>query len=363
MPDLVLNDDQRQYQDLAREFAMNEIAPLAEKCDRSGSTPEDVLRKAWELGLFNVRVPEAFGGFGLTLTDACVIAEELGAACSGISAAFEGNELAVAPILVAGTESQKEEFLSQLTASFTLAGIALSPLKYEKKGGQYLVSGESVVLNARGWQWLVVTAHGAEGDSVLIINDRSGVQGEGEIVFPFGRKAADIRRQKLVAAPAQLLGEAGAAAAIMQQANVSSHAYVAAEAVGIGRSALTASVKYAKERTTFGVPIGNHQGVAFMLADMAKDVEAGRLLWMKACWYADASSQTRKSVTPSTVARIFALDAAMRIATDAVQVFGGYGYMKEYPVEKLMRDAKVMQMMETPVHAEKVQLARELVLR
>lgn len=362
MPDLVLNDDQRQYQDLAREFATNEIAPLAEKCDHDGQTPEGVLRKAWDLGLFNVRVPEEFGGFALTLTDACVIAEELGAACVGISAAFEGNELAVAPVLVAGSESQKEEFLSRLTASFTLAGFALSPLKYEKKGRQYVVSGESVVLNAGSWQWLVVTADGVEGESVFIVSDRSGVQGEGEIVFPFGRKAADIRRQKLVAAPAQLLGEAGAAESIMQQANVSSHAYVAAEAVGIGRSALTASVKYAKERTTFGVPIGNHQGVAFMLADMAKDVEAGRLLWMKAAWYVDAG-QSRKPVTPSAVARIFALDAAMRIATDAVQVFGGYGYMKEYPVEKLMRDAKVMQMMETPVHAEKVLLAKELVLR
>lgn len=358
MVDLVLSEDQRQYQQLAREFAENEIAAISEMCDRDGKTPDAVLRKAWELGLFNVRVPEEYGGFGLQLSDACVIAEELGAACSGISAAFEGNELAVAPLLVAGTSEQKAEFLSPLTASFSLAGYAAAPVSYEKRGTDYLLSGAATVVNAGAARWLLVTARGAVGDCVFIVENDSAISGKGDVVFPFGRKAADIRRIGFATVKATLIGEAGEGQRIMQQANTYSHAFVAAEAVGVCRSALASSVKYAKERTTFGVPIGNHQGVAFMLADMAKDTEAGRLLTLKAAWLADSA---RPSSSQSTVAKVFAVDAAMRIATDAVQVFGGYGYMKEYPVEKLMRDAKAFQMMENTVHQHKVSLGKELV--
>jgi acyl-CoA dehydrogenase len=357
MTDLVLNDDQRQYQQLAREFAENEIAPKAEQLDHEKKTPEDVLRKAWELGLFNVRVPEEYGGFGLTLTDACLIAEELAAACSGVSSAFEGNELAVAPLLVAGSSSQKEEHLPSLTASFSLAGFAAAPVSYKKQGGQYQLSGKTVVLNATTGSWLLVTARGSGGDSVFVVASDESLRNTAQVVFPFGRKAGDIRRLSFQSVQAQLVGEEGNGAGIMRQSDVFSHAYMAAEAVGVGRSALQASVKYAKERTTFGVPIGNHQAVAFLLADMAKDTEAGRLLYMKAAWLADAGHQSAAS---STIAKVFAVDAAMRIATDAVQVFGGYGYMREYPVEKLMRDAKVFQMMDASTHELKVSLGREL---
>lgn len=357
MADLVISEDQRQYQQLAREFAENEIAPRSEELDHQAQPAQDILRKAWELGLFNVRVPEEFGGFGLNLTDACLMAEELGAACSGVSSAFEGNELAVAPLLVAGSKEQKDEYLSPLTASFTLAGFAAEPVSYEKTGGEYFLSGETVVVNATTGSWLLVTADGAAGESVFLVTNDDNLKSSASAVFPFGRKAGDIRRLQFKAAKAQLLGDEGAGGDIMRRACVASHAFVAAEAVGLARSALTASVKYAKERTTFGVPIGNHQAVAFLLADMAKDTEAGRLLYMKAAWLADSG---HPSASSSTIAKVFAVDAAMRIATDAVQVFGGYGYMREYPVEKLMRDAKVLQMMAASSHALKVSLGREL---
>lgn len=373
MTDLQLTGDQRQYLELARDFTLNEIARRSQSCDHDCELPLDVCRQAWEIGLLNVRVPEQFGGLGLSLFDSCVIFEELGAGCTGISAAFEGNELFAAPLLVAGSDEQKKKFLAPLTNEFALAGYCFAgtnssgagecaEVRVQRSGSDFVLNAEQcLALNAGYSSWLFVLAAGSdESFSAFIVPAQASGVKVGPPVSYLGRHAADFRHVSFtdVAVEKQnLLGKEGDGLTIARLAREITQPIIGAEAVGIARASFENALRYSKERTTFGQPISSYQAISFMLADMIKEVEAARLLCWKAAWLADHG---RASSSQSLIAKTYAADIAVKAATDAVQIYGGYGYSREYPVEKLMRDAKMFQIFEGTSQMQRVQLGREL---
>ncbi len=364
MPDLALTDEQHEFQKLAREFAQNELAPKAYECDQKSMSPKEILKQAWEIGLVTASVPDELGGLGLSLLECCVIAEELASGCSGIYGAIEATTLAQLVLVAVGSEQQKRKYLQPLTEAPSFAGLdaqlfssAQSKLECSRDKDVFVLNGEIVVANGASADWFLVSANGPARRIFIVSRQNKGVEA-GSAVFSIGRKALDLTNVKLTKVQIDsgntLELEQNAWQLIKDQAAC----VLAAGSVGIARSAMQNAIQYSKERKTFGVAISQHQAVGFMLADMAKDVEAARLLIWQACLIA-GSAQT--GLVSAAVARTFAQDMAMRVATDAVQVYGGYGYSKEYPVEKLMRDAKAYQVYQGTSADSRVDIGRQLV--
>jgi len=375
MTDFKISDEQKQYQQLARDFAQKEVAPEAGRLDHSGEFPTPLYKKAWELGLMNVLIPEEYGGLGLKVLEACLISEEMGAGCTGFGAALEANNLAAAALIVAGNEEQKKRFLQPLTqelsfAAFCLdertAGSDLFDLKCTatRVGDEYVIQGQKLcVTNGVTARWHCVIActnpeaeH--EGLTAFIVPAENENIATGRKLSLLGHRASDSRNLTFqgVKVPAEFrIGEEGEGLAICTKAFKLTRPLMGSAAVGLARSAMEHAIRYAKERNTFGTPIANHQAVGFMLADMAKDIEAARLLCWQAAWLADNGLPGTRE---AAIARTFAVDMAMKVAIDAVQVFGGYGYSCEYPVEKLMRDAKMMQIQHGTSTLQKAAIGR-----
>jgi acyl-CoA dehydrogenase len=372
-----LSDEQLVLQETARRFAQDEIAPVAAKYDQSGDFPREVIRRAWELGLSSTVIPPEQGGLGLASVDQCLITEEVAWGCSGIGTSVMANDLGLTPIVVAGSEEQKKRWLTPCIDEFKLIAFCLSEpnagsdvaglqLKAQPDGDGYKLNGTK--------QWIT---NGGEADlytvfatldpsqrhagitAFVVPADAPGVS-HGKKEDKMGQRASDTRVVNFdeVHVPAdQRLGAEGAGFKVAMQTLDRTRPPIGALATGIARRALEESVAYAKERKAFGSPIGGFQAVQFMLADMAKDVEAGRLLTLQSAWMLDQGKRASKF---SSFAKCFATDTAMRVTTDAVQVFGGNGYTKEYPVEKLMRDAKLMQIYEGTNQIQRLVIAREL---
>jgi acyl-CoA dehydrogenase len=377
MLDFQLSDEQRMIREMAHDFAVNEMLPVAEHYDQTDEYPWPVIRKAQETGLISANIPEEYGGPGLSVLEECLINEELAWACSGIQTALMLNSLAAWPILLAGSKEQKKRYLPRLTegkemaaygltepgAGSDVAGIATTAVRH---GDEYILNGSKTwITNAPVANFFCVfTKTNPEarhrGMSVFVVErDTPGVtvskpipkMGQhaswtGEIVFEDARVPA-----------ANMLGQEGQGFMVAMQVFDRSRPPVSAAAVGVARRAMEEATKYAKERTAFGKPIIVNQGVSFMLADMAIQVEAARLLTHKAAWLVDCGESNTMN---SAFAKAFAADTAMKVTTDAVQVFGGYGYSREYPVEKLMRDAKIYQLYEGTSQIQRVIIAREL---
>jgi acyl-CoA dehydrogenase len=371
MVDFKLTEEQKQYQQLAREFAQNEIAPLAERYDHNGEFAMDIYRQTWEMGLMNVLIAEAQGGLGLSLFEACVIAEEIGAACTGIGAALEGNNLAQQPLILFGTDEQRARFLQPMMESLSFAAHCVQEesgslerlnTRVHREGDNYVITGKKVsVVNAAHANWFFLIADQGNGkvSAFIVPADLPNIVVSPKS-FALGRKAADVADLTFdaVSVPAHcLLGREGQGLEITMRSLDRTFPLMAASAVGLARSAMEHSIRYSKERQTFGTPIANHQAVSFMIADMAKEIEASRLLTYQAAWLADNGREHHRE---SEMAKAIACDTAMKVATDAVQVFGGYGYSREYPVEKLMRDAKIYQITEGITNSHRVNIAREL---
>ncbi len=375
-----LSEHQRGLQRLAYEFARDVIRPAAPHHDETGEWPDEVLRKAWELGLLNVHVPESCGGLGLGTFDGALIDEEMGWGCTGISTAMTANSLAQVPVIVAGTEEQKRKWLSPfieapLLCSYAVtepgAGSDVAGLKTTavRKGDKYVLNGQKMWITGAGHaSWFFVLAKtdataAHKGMTGFLVNAKSAGVTVGKKENNMGQRASDTRGITFedVEVPVEArLGAEGEGFKIAMKAFDHTRPLVAAAAVGLARSATEHAISYAKERKAFGKPIGEFQGISFMIADMAADVEAARLLVWKAAWEID---QGRRNTLTAAMAKKCAADWAMRIATDAVQVFGGYGFNKEYPVEKLMRDAKIMQIYEGTSQIQRVIIARELFSR
>jgi acyl-CoA dehydrogenase len=377
MIDFSLSDDQKQLQELARKFAKEEIIPKAAHHDKTGEFPKDISKKAWELGLMNTHVPQEYGGLGLGVMDGCIITEELAYGCTGVCTAMEANTLAAAPVIVAGNEEQKKEFLGRLTsqpihAAYCVtepgAGSDVSGIRTlaKKVGTDYVINGAKMwITNASVADWYFVLAYTDpslrhKGMTGFVIPANTPGITVGKKEWNLGQRASDTRGITFedVKVPEKYrLGKEGDGFKVAMSAFDHTRPAVAAGAVGLARRAMDEAVNYAKTRKAFGLPISTFQAVSFMIADMAKDIEAARLLVYKAAWTIDQGERNTKFAAFS---KAFAADMVMRVTTDAVQVFGGYGYSEEYPVEKLMRDAKIYQIYEGTSQIQRLIIAKEI---
>ena len=376
MIDFSLTEEQQALQELARKFAREEMAPKAAHHDETGEFPAEIAKKAWELGLMNTHVPPEYGGMGLGVLDGCLITEELAWGCTGIATAMEANALAAAPVIVAGNDEQKKEFLGRLTSEPLFAAYAVTEpgagsdvagirTKARKVGDEYVIDGSKMwITNGGVASWYFVLAYtdpekkhkGMSG--FLVPRDTPGIT-VGKKEQNLGQRASDTRGLTFeeVKVPAKYrLGNEGDGFRIAMAAFDHTRPPVAAGAVGLAQRAMDESVKYAKERKTFGLPIAAYQSISFMIAEMAMNIEAGRHLVRLAAWAIDAGKRNTKY---AAMAKAFCADMAMKVATDAVQVHGGYGYSHEYPVEKLMRDAKIYQIYEGTSQIQRLIIAKE----
>ena len=375
-----LSEEQESLRQLAREFARKEIAPHAAHHDATGEFPREVCRKAWELGLMNTHVPEELGGLGLGVFEGCLINEELAAGCSGISTAMEANTLASAPVLVGGSDEQKKTWLAPLLEELRFAAYCVTEpnagsdvqgirTRAVRKGDAYVLNGEKMwITNGSVADWYFVVAYtdpsaGTKGMSAFIVpRETDGIE-VGKKERNMGQRASDTRAitfRDVVVPAGHRIGEEGQGWLLAMKAFDRTRPTVSAGAVGVGRAAMEHAIRYAQERSTFGKPIAEHQAVAFMIADMAKDLEASRLLVWKSAWLVDNGHPNTQF---ASYAKAMAADTCMRVTTDAVQIFGGYGYNTEYPVEKLMRDAKVFQIYEGTSQIQRLIIARSILSR
>ena len=374
-----LSDEQKALRDLAREFAEKEIRPREAECDEKMEHPADVIAKAHEIGLMNLHVPEEHGGLGLSAFDGMLVGEELNWGCSGIATSILANGLGAGPVILFGSDEQKAQWLpplveSPILCSFGLsepnAGSDVAALKTTavREGDEYVLNGSKTFITNAGYAtWTVVFAKtdpkgGHRGMSAFVVPmETPGVTIESHL-NKMGQRATDTSAfalQDVRVPAANRVGEEGDGFKIAMATLDFTRPGTAIGAVGVAQAAYEHAVAYAKERVTFDVPIAMHQGVNFMVADMATEIQAARLLCWQAAWMLD-EDYGREATLYSSFAKRFAADTAMKVATDAVQVFGGYGYIKEYPVEKLMRDAKLFQIYEGTSQIQRLVIAREI---
>jgi acyl-CoA dehydrogenase len=378
MVDFTLTDEQKSLRELAHDFAEKEIRPVAWEYDKEGTWPQEILQKAWEVGLMNTHIPEEYGGPGLGYLDGCLIEEELSWGCSGIQTSLGCNGLATAPIVLGGSEEVKKKYLGAITeelklASFCLtepdAGSDVSGMRTSavKMGDKYVLNGSKCFITNGGYaDYYTVYAKtdkeaGHRGISAFVVERDWGVVVDKK-EDKLGQRASNTATITFndVEVPAEnLLGEENKGFKLAMMTLDRTRPGVAAMATGIARAALEFATEYSKERTQFGVPIAMHQAIQFMIADMATDVEAARLLTWKSASMLDKGE---RNTLVSSHAKRFAADAAMKVATDAVQIYGGYGFIKDYPVEKLFRDAKIMQLYEGTSQIQRLVIARETLL-
>jgi len=374
-----LTEEQKELRRLARDFAAKEIRPKEAEYDEKMQHPVDVIAKAHEVGLMNVHVPEEYGGLGLSAFDGMLVGEELYWGCSGIGTSITANGLGAGPVILYGSAEQKAKWLpplieSPILASFGLsepgAGSDVAALKTTavREGDEYVLNGSKTFITNAGYAaWSVVFAKtdpqaGHRGMSAFVVPmDTPGVTIE-QHLDKMGQRSTDTSAFALQDARVPVenrLGEEGDGFKIAMATLDFTRPGTAIGAVGVAQAAYEHAVDYAKERVTFDLPIAMHQGVNFMVADMATEIQAARLLCWQSAWMLD-NAGPREATLYSSFAKRFAADTAMKVTTDAVQVFGGYGYIKEYPVEKLMRDAKLFQIYEGTSQIQRLVIAREI---
>lgn len=372
-----LSGEQQEMKDMAMKFSKNELIPKAQEYDEKGVFPMEEFKKAWELGLVNTCVPAEFGGAGFSALDSVVISEALAYGCMGMNTSFMANDLALLPIMIAGTDEQKEKFLRPFMEEFKIAAFCLTEpghgsdaagikTTFKDGGDHWIVNGSKMwITNASYAHQFVV--YGTidpdlkhKGISALVIpsDDPGIVMGKKE--DKMGHRSSDTRGiqfENVKVPKGNMLGKPGEGWTIAMKTLDHSRPLVASSAVGGSQRALDCAKEYSKQRVQFGVPISKHQAVQFMIAEMAMKTEASRLLVHKAAWLVDNG---QRNTEVASYAKAFAADSCMQNTTDAVQIYGGYGYSKEYPVEKLMRDAKLIQIYEGTSQIQRLVIAREV---
>ena len=377
MIDFTLTEEQVALRDLVRGFAEREIAPVALRLDAEQRHSPELVAKYFEIGCLHYAVPEEYGGGGLGALEGCLLAEELAAACGGVASVLGGNTLGLTPLLIAGSPELKAELLPAHTAGPNLAAFCLTEAgagsdaaamrsTARRDGDAYVISGSKTFITNGGVASLLSVfaledpAAGRKGISAFMVPAHTPGVSLGKKEDKMGQRAADTREVVFdgVRVPARYrLGGGLDGFKIAMMTLDESRATVGAAAVGIARAAMETAAAYAKERSQFGRPIAEQQAIQLMLADMAMRVEAARLLCWQAAWLRDHG---RRNTRESAIAKCFAGDAAMEVTTDAVQILGGYGYMKEYRVEKYMRDAKLHQIYEGTNEIQRLVIAREM---
>lgn len=377
-PGFELTDDQQMVQQMAREFSRKEIAPRAADYDRTHEYPWDIVRKAQELGFTTMNVAEEHGGVGFSVFLESIVWEELGWGCTGVTTALGAAALGYCPILVAGTEEQKAEYGARLAAGEMAAYCLTEPeagsdvagirTRAVKDGDSYVLNGsKTFITGATVADFYTAFAktdpeQGHRGISAFVVDRNAEGVSVGPPFDKMGQHASDtapVMFDDVRLPAANRLGDEGTGFYTAMTVFDRTRPTTAAGAVGLAQRALDEAAEYARTRETMGVVIGKHQAIGHLLADMAIAVEAARLLTWKAAWAADRGERN----LPAAYAKAFAADTAMQVATDAVQIFGGYGYMAEYPVEKLMRDAKIYQIYEGTSQIQREIIARSIVGR
>lgn len=375
---LDLDEMQQMLQELSHQFALDEIRPNAEHWDKESEYPLQAIKAADELGLLNLHIPEAYGGAGLGSMEEVVVTEELAWGDPGFATAAYATSLAIAPIITGGTEEQKQKWLRKVAEEGALASycvtepqagsdVASIATTAIKDGDDYIINGEKMFITGAGYAdfFFVLTKTdlnaGYRGMSGFVVESNAEGVSLGKKESNMGQRCSDTRSVIFnnVRVPAsQLIGgsESGGWMNAMNAFDMS-RPNIAAQATGLARAAFEHALQYSDERETFGQKLHQHQAIQFMLADMKTKVEASRLLTWKSAALADAG---QKNTEAAAHAKRFAADAAMEVSTDAVQVFGGYGYSEEYPVARLMRGAKVLQIYEGSSQVQRMIIGREM---
>jgi acyl-CoA dehydrogenase len=375
--DLRLSEEQQALAQTARDFTRKEIIPKAAHYDETGEFPREIFKKAWETGLMNVEIPEAYGGLGGTCLDNCLVQEEVSFGCSGINTSMAANSLGATPVVIAGNDEQKREYLTRLTKELTFCAYCCSEpdagsdvagmrTRVTKHGDEYVLNGQKRWITnggVAGFYTVFATFDPAmkhKGIACFVVDAKTPGVKAGRKENKMGQRASnttDVIFEDVKLPKSALLGPEDGGFKIAMRTFDKSRPWIAATAAGVIRRSLEESRAYSLERKTFGVPIAQHQAIQFILAEMAISYEATRLLTHKAAWLVD---QGDLSSIVSSYAKAYGADAAMAAATNAVQVFGGYGYTKEYPVEKLMRDAKLLQIYEGTSQIQRIVIARNV---
>jgi len=375
--DFGVTETQQALQETARKFAREVIRPKAAHYDEISEFPRDLISTGYELGLMNMTVPPELGGAGLSHVDQALVAEELAWGCVGVATSMIANDLALLPILLAGTEEQKRKFVTPFTESLRFTSFALTEpgagsdvagmsTTARRDGSDYIVSGSKCFITNGGYAdqyTLFATTDKSQrhrGMLCLVVEGRPKGLTVGRHENKMGQRASNtvtLTFDEVRVPVSNRIGAEGDGFRIAMETLDNSRPLTAMFAVGVARAALEHCLEYASQRQQFGKLIREFQAIQFMIADMAKDIHAARLLSWQSAWLLDAG---QRNTLISSYAKSFAADMAMRVTTDAVQVYGGYGYIKEYPVEKLMRDAKLIQIYEGTSQIQRLVIAREL---
>ncbi|MFX1360237.1 MAG: acyl-CoA dehydrogenase family protein [Promethearchaeota archaeon] len=373
--DFKLTEEQIALQKKAREFAIREVLPVARKYDESEEFPLPVIKKAWEEGLLNLAIPKQYGGPGYGLLESCIVVEEISSACPGIATSIFDNNLGAEPIVIGGNEEQKQRILTELISEFKLIAFATSEptmgsdvagmrCRAEKDGDEYILNGSKFwVTNGGHADYISIFATADpekkhKGIAAFIVDTKAEGVRLGKHIPKLGQRSSNTVAVSLknVRIPKEnILAKPGRGFVLAMQTFAHTRPAIGAFAVGCARSAMEYSIDYAKKREAFGRSIENFQMIQEKIANMYKDIEAARLLTYKAAWEADQGMDNNLS---SSIAKAFASDVAMNVTTEAIQIFGGYGYLRTYPVEKLFRDAKLYQIYEGTSEIQRIVISR-----
>jgi acyl-CoA dehydrogenase len=372
-----LTEEQQHLVTTARDFTRKEIVPVAGALDEEGKFPDEICRKAWETGLMNCEIPEAFGGLGLSSLSHCLVLEEISYGCMGINTTLAANSLGAMPLILAGNDAQKKEYFGRLLAKPILAAYACSEpdagsdvagmkSRYRKVGDDYVLTGQKRWITNGGLADFYTTFARLEGTerhkgiTCFVVDRNTPGVSVGKKENKMGQRSSnttDVIFEEVKLSKKNVVGTEGEGFKVAMRTFDRTRPWIAAGAAGLIRRCLDECRQYALDRKAFGVAIAQHQAIQFMIAEMAIAYETSRLLCHKAAWSIDTG--TPDSIV-SSYAKAYSADAAMRVSTDAVQVFGGYGYTKEYPVEKLMRDAKLLQIYEGTAQIQRMVIARQV---
>jgi acyl-CoA dehydrogenase len=378
MIDFTLTDEQKALQSMAREFAQKEMRPNAAKYDKGEEFPQEIMQKAFEAGFITCNIPEQYGGGGLSDFELALISEELAAGCAGMFTTMMASSLAFTPILLFGTDEQKQKFLTPFSKKMSLAAFCLTEReagsdagaqksRAVKVGNEYIINGSKCFITNGGIASLyIVFANtdpdkGARGISAFIVPRETAGITVGKEEDKMGHRASntvELFFEDVKIPEANLLAKEKMGFIIAMKTLDKTRASVGAAGVGVARAAMEYAIEYAKTRVQFGKPIALFQNTGFKIAQFAMDIQAARHMVWHAAWLLDRNLPCGKE---SAMAKCFASDVAMRVTTEALQILGGYGYMKDYPMEKLMRDAKLLQIYEGTNEIQRLVISREVI--
>ena len=377
--DYFFTEEQRMIRDLTRQIAEEKVKPARQELDELSRFPEAIMQELAAVDLLRVFVPEEAGGLGGGTLEMCIVTEELSRACAGVATTYSANALAAMPIILYGSKEQKERFLSRIADGKSYAAFALTEAAAGSDVSNIKTTAREVedgfILN--GTKQFITNGEVADIYTVIAVtNPKRGPRGMSALIvekgtpgFSFGKeenkmgirasKTTELVFEDCKVPKENLLGRKGLGFVITMKTFDRTRPGVGAQAVGIAQGAFDECLEYGKQRVQFGKPITSFQAIQFMLADMATEIEAARALVYATARMIDAGA--KDAARESAMAKLFASDMAMRVTTDAVQIMGGYGYMKEYPVEKFMRDAKITQIYEGTNQIQRQVIALSLI--